>query len=155
MTVIDLPIVSNKRECGTCTKCCEGWLAGDIRGHEMSPGKPCFFLEIGIGKPSGCSDYENRPEYPCKTYKCFWLGDDTFPEEFKPEFTGVIVDIIKEKGFRYLRIISSPNDPDVKMLTWAFKYVYSSGIYNMIWSIENEKQCIGTVGFVEMIKNGG
>ena len=62
---------------------------------------------------------------------------------------------VEEKGFRYLRIISSPNDPDVKMLTWAFKYVYSSGIYNMIWSIENEKQCIGTVGFVEMIKNGG
>src|SRR5205814_3535317 len=29
-----------KRECGTCTACCDGWAIGTIYGHEMKPGVP-------------------------------------------------------------------------------------------------------------------
>ena len=36
-----------KKECGTCTKCCEGWLGANIKGHEMYPGKPCFVAYSG------------------------------------------------------------------------------------------------------------
>ena len=154
MTTTNLPIVSNKRECGTCTKCCEGWLSGDVRGHKMYPGKPCFFLEIGIGKPSGCSDYENRPDDPCKKYKCFWIADENIPDEFKPEVSGVILDMMKIKGFDALRMISAPNDPDVDMLTWAFKHVFSTGVLNMFWTIEKQSHWIGTAEFVEMMNNG-
>ena len=57
------------RQCGTCTKCCEGHLVGTINGKEMYPGKPCYLLQIG----KGCSDYENRPEEPCKAFNCQWI----------------------------------------------------------------------------------
>ena len=153
MTVIDLPIVSNKRECETCTKCCEGWLLGDVRGHEMYPGKPCFFLEIGIGKPSKCGDYENRPEKPCKKYNCFWVAEDIVPDKFKPEICGVIMDIQKIKEFDVLRLTPAPNNPDSDVLTWAFNYAASNRL-NMIWSIDEEIHWSGSLGFLEVMHNG-
>ena len=54
--MINLPVVEG-RSCDGCTKCCEGYLAGEIQGKQMGFGKPCFLVEIG----KGCNDYENRP----------------------------------------------------------------------------------------------
>ena len=73
------------RECGDCTACCEGWLAD--KSLDMSVGKPCQHCE-----KSGCAIYEKRPENPCRTFRCVWLGNPAeFPEDMRPDVSGVIV----------------------------------------------------------------
>ena len=49
---------AEKRECGTCTACCDGWAIGTIYGHEMKPGvlawiSPwvCFADSVGSSLP--------------------------------------------------------------------------------------------------------
>ena len=76
------------RECGTCTACCEGWLAGTIRGHQMKRSKPCHFLGC---KNTRCTIYEERPEEPCRNFNCVWLKDGDVPEWMKPELSNVII----------------------------------------------------------------
>lgn len=133
------------KSCGSCTKCCEGWLSGDIRGHKMYLGKPCFFVEIG----KGCTDYENRPESPCKTFQCLWLEEPEVPEEFKPEISGCIISYAKtNNGILYLSITKAPNNPSVELLSWCFKYVFSRGI-NLFWEIDNYFHWIGGFDFCE------
>lgn len=81
---MDNPHMS-KRECGSCTACCEGWLSAEIL--EMSPGHPCRHCTS-----AGCAIYEKRPEDPCVRFNCAWLMDgDRFPEELRPDRAGVIV----------------------------------------------------------------
>ena len=41
---------SSARGCGPCTRCCDGWLEGEVRGHRMFPGQRCHFVAEG-----GCS----------------------------------------------------------------------------------------------------
>jgi hypothetical protein len=82
------------RKCGTCTKCCEGYLIANIRGNPIGNGKPCIFVEIG----KGCKDYENRPQEPCKSFECGWITIDEMPEEFKPSMSGVIMSRYENNG---------------------------------------------------------
>ncbi|HZE61286.1 MAG TPA: hypothetical protein VE085_12085 [Burkholderiales bacterium] len=56
---------AEKRQCGTCTACCDGWVEGTIYGHEMKPGVPCHFRGEGC-----CTIYERRPEEPCRRFVC-------------------------------------------------------------------------------------
>jgi hypothetical protein len=32
-----IPIANAERTCGGCTACCDGWLTGNILGHELAP----------------------------------------------------------------------------------------------------------------------
>jgi hypothetical protein len=136
------------KECGTCTKCCEGWLTHpDIRGHSMYPGKTCFFLEIN----KGCRDYENRPENPCKNFKCGWLTIDDMPEEFKPEKSGVIMHVVKENNITFCSLTKAPNDPNADFLSWAISFVASKGL-NLFWSINNKSFWIGSPEFCDTME---
>jgi hypothetical protein len=123
------------RECGTCTKCCDGWLTATIRGHDMFPGKPCFFVEQGIG----CKDYENRPEDPCKTYSCFWLKNEEMPDHFKPELSGVILNFNTAEGIPYLVMNPAPEKPSPELLSWTFIHVINND-YNFKWRLNKEYQ---------------
>lgn len=134
---IELPVVA-KKECGTCTKCCEGWLQANIRGHEMYPGKPCFFIEIG----KGCKDYENRPQEPCKDFLCSWMKIDEMPEEFKPENSGVIMSYNLNNGNPFFVITKAPNNPDVNFLSWAIAYARSRKV-NILWYIDDRSWWLG------------
>ncbi len=60
------------RVCGTCTACCDGWVAGTIYGHEMKPGTPCHFRGEGC-----CTIYDKRPLDPCRKFVCGWLAADS------------------------------------------------------------------------------
>ena len=51
-----LPLFKKERECGTCTKCCEGWNVFNIQGKSIKPGKPCSFVEEG----KGCTIYKGN-----------------------------------------------------------------------------------------------
>lgn len=131
------------KQCGTCTKCCDGTVAGIIRGHKMFPGKPCFFLE-----KNGCSDYENRPKYPCKIYKCLWLEDDSVPDFMKPENAGVIVDIETFCGKQFIKI-TKPNGQNIdKVIQYAQKYAIEKNI-SLIW-FENETNVVNYFGDEEL-----
>jgi hypothetical protein len=141
-----LPMVV-KKECGTCTKCCEGWLHADIRGHEMYPGKPCFFIEIG----KGCKDYENRPQEPCKNFTCGWLEIESMPEEFKPEVSGVIMHLKETGGNSYIVLSKAPNDPTVQYLSWAIQYAMSKGI-GIIWYIDDQSWWLGNSEFSKQME---
>ena len=83
------------RSCEGCTKCCSGTLSATIEiqsrstVHEMKPGTPCVFVQIG----KGCSVYDERPEEPCKTFRCQYLVDEMVPEEMKPSRSNIILTI--------------------------------------------------------------
>jgi len=121
--------MNNKKECGTCTRCCDGTISGDVKGHLMYTGKPCFFLEIG----GTCTDYENRPLHPCKVYKCLWLEFEDVPDYIKPENANAIIDIDIYKGKKYLRLTRSNNDYPSDVLTYAINYAKYNNL-PFIWN---------------------
>ncbi len=125
------------KECGTCTKCCEGWLTANINGIDIYPGKPCFFIEIG----KGCTIYKDRPENPCKSFQCGWKQIENMPDEFKPENSGVIMhwnNILN--GFWV--ISKAPNNPTVDFLSWAIIYAKSNN-NNILWYIDDKSWWLG------------
>ncbi len=136
-----------KKECGTCTKCCEGWLRADIRGHKMYPGKPCFFIEIG----KGCKDYKNRPEDPCKRFTCGWIEVKDMPEEFRPEISGVIMHMKDNDGSPYMVLSKAPNNPTEQYLSWAIVYARSKNI-NIIWSVDDKTWWLGDNEFCKQME---
>jgi hypothetical protein len=104
----------NKRECGNCSACCDGWLTGTVYGHEMKPGTPCHFVRQG-----GCSIYERRPELPCREFVCGWMKpNNPFPESFRPDRLGVIIQPIEWHGRSALRLCSAGREPDAALLQW-------------------------------------
>lgn len=107
----------NKRSCNGCTKCCDGLLIGNVNGHEMRPGVPCFYL-----KGQKCSIYETRPEYPCRNFECLWLSTpDLVPEEFWPGQTNIILyDRFSPEGNPYLAIHGKVS---VEVLDWAVQLI--------------------------------
>lgn len=137
------------RSCGDCTKCCEGWLTGNVRGHEFYPGKPCFFLTIGVG----CNDYDNRPADPCKTFSCDWLVNDLIPEEFKPNAIETIFLKTFLNGIEYLKLVPAGNDIDDSIISWAIDYAESNSIN--LWIDKNGNRVFGSKEFLEEFDKTG
>lgn len=131
-----------KKECGTCTKCCEGWLSADIKGHKMYPGKPCFFIEIG----KGCTIYKDRPKDPCKDFNCGWIQIENMPEEFKPEVSGVIMHIQGRNEKPYICLSKAPNNPTEQYISWAVTYAMSKNM-NIVWYFDDMCEWIGDEEF--------
>lgn len=134
------------RECGTCTKCCEGHLASVINGKPMYPGNPCIILQIG----KGCGDYENRPVQPCRTFECEWLVNPAVPEILKPEHSGVIITWQKINDMRFLKMTKAPNEPNTDATTWFIKYLLMNGI-NGAWDSDTKKYWVGSPEFMAMM----
>lgn len=73
------------RSCGDCTACCDGWLSSKV--VNMSPGKPCHNIT-----KQGCAIYPNRPENPCKRFKCVWLQEEgDLNDSLRPDKCGAIL----------------------------------------------------------------
>ena len=120
------------KQCGTCTKCCEGWLHGEVNNHQFYPGVPCDYLG------SNCTIYKNRPEHPCRTFVCEWLVDDTIPEYMRPDRSGAI--IIKQKD--YVELVECDPPLRTQALEW-FLTAYISGKYDSIsYRIHNHQRFI-------------
>lgn len=110
-----------QRQCGTCTACCEGWAEGEIRGHWMSPGRHCHFLEGGSG--GACSIYDERPQSPCRNFVCGWLRPGSaFPDEFRPDRCGVIIVPTRWRDHPAYILLSAGHDPAPEMLAWMKAY---------------------------------
>lgn len=121
------------KSCDGCTKCCEGYLPAVINGHEMYPGKPCFFVEINVG----CKIYADRPEQPCKNYECFWKKEEAVPEHLKPSKTGMIIGITRETGYKELMLIPAGGYSE-DLVDWLAEYAKQNNL-NTYW-VKDEKQ---------------
>lgn len=87
------------RSCGECTACCEGWLSSKVVG--MSPGFACKHCTT-----AGCAIYEDRPEDPCKTFKCVWLSQSQpLDEGLRPDKSGAIVRYTAWKSWNVLAVV--------------------------------------------------
>ena len=130
------------RDCGSCTKCCEGWLEATIRGYPMSPGTPCHFVQLG----RGCTDYDHRPDDPCRGYRCAWLQDPAIPDALRPDRTGTILEIRAVQGMRYLMAVKAPADTTAELLRWAVGYTTHHGL-QLAWQIGTRTQWLGEAAF--------
>lgn len=136
-----------KRECGTCTKCCEGWLVGEALGHKFYLGKPCHFIAIG----KGCTIYAKRPKDPCVSYKCGWLSNADIPEWMKPNEINAILDFCEIEKIQYLKVIEAGERLDSRVLTWIIQYVISNNL-NLYWTVDGGANWIGTPNFTDAIQ---
>lgn len=134
----------NGRTCDGCTKCCEGWLTANIYGEEMYPGKPCQFVDEGIG----CKIYKKRPEDPCKTFQCVWRAAEFVPEQFSPKETGVIIVEQNIDGIPYLSAIFAGSEIKTDMLSWLVSYGVGRQL-NMEWTVGGVPHHIGRVEFIQ------
>lgn len=132
------------RSCGNCTKCCEGWLQGDVRGHTMYPGKPCFFVTIGVG----CNDYENRPQFPCKDFKCEWIVDEELPDEFIPQNKNIIITFGTIDEMWYARLVRAGEKVDKETIDWYINYYYKERSFNMWFEIDGVNYVLGSEEFI-------
>lgn len=133
-----------KRECGSCTKCCEGWLHAKIGNYEMHKGKPCHFISIN----KGCTIYAKRPHDPCVTFKCEWLQNADIPEWMKPNEIQAIFKTDAINNIPYLNLREAGKTLDSRVLTWAIQYAITNNI-NLCWEVENSEYWLGSLEFNE------
>ena len=133
---------THKRECGNCTKCCEGWLSGEALGHKFYAGKPCHFISIG----NGCSVYATRPKDPCVSFKCAWLDNLEIPEWFKPDQINAIIKFDEIKGIKRMVAIEAGEVLQSKVLSWLIQYAISNQL-NFAWQINGNFNWIGSPEF--------
>ena len=131
-----------KRSCGSCTKCCEGYLLGEALGHAFYPGKPCHFIAIG----KGCTVYDERPQEPCVSYRCLWISNDELPEWMKPNKINVIIDKRTLDGIEYLKVTEAGNALSTKVLSWLVQYALKTNL-NLSWEVDGERYWIGNPEF--------
>jgi hypothetical protein len=137
------------KQCGTCTKCCEGYIPGSINGIKIFVGNPCSYI-----KDSCCSIYLNKPTN-CTAYKCEWLVNELIPESMKPTSIGFIIDfqetnfrIIENvrKKFKYLRVTQCEptfNDSSFKDI---LEYI-TLNKFNAVWKNNDKLNWVGSPDF--------
>jgi hypothetical protein len=138
----------SKRTCGTCTKCCEGWLSGEALGHKFYGGKPCHFIAIG----KGCTVYAQRPKDPCVSFKCGWLSNADIPEWFKPDEINAIIKFDEVKGIPRITLIEAGGILESKVLSWFIQYALSKQL-NFAWQINGGINWIGSPEFNQAMIN--
>lgn len=143
------------KDCKNCTKCCEGFLTGNINGHLMGietdnphKPKPCFFVKIEVG----CNIYKKRPVDPCRQYKCDWILNDNIPEHFKPSISKTIVSHKKVNGIPYLLLAEAGADMNREVLDWYNNYCIANKI-NFAFKIGKMMHLKGTDEFVSAMNN--
>jgi hypothetical protein len=136
-----------KRNCGTCTKCCEGWLSGSALGHSFYKGKPCHFIAIG----KGCTVYAKRPKDPCVVYTCGWLTNADLPEWMKPSEINAIVDFrkIENTDIHYIRTSEAGETLRSDVLSWVISYALLKK-YNLYWTVNGANYWQGSPEFCEI-----
>jgi hypothetical protein len=141
------------RDCGECTKCCEGYLHGETdltmkngRVFKLG-GSPCPIVELG----KGCTDYENRPESPCRGFKCEWLKrPDVYPDEMRPDRILAIFSLQEVEGVPYLRVTEAGSKLDSEVLSHAIKVTLSNR-FNLYWEVDGKMHWFGNKDFITVM----
>lgn len=134
----------NSRSCEGCTKCCDGWLTAVIAGEPMYPGKPCQFVNKGVG----CTIYENRPESLCATFECMWRKTDTVPEKFSPNNSGQILTEQELEGIPYILASYAGLEISPDLLSWLVTFAVGRQL-NVEWFIDGESYLLGSPAFID------
>ncbi|MCW2246488.1 hypothetical protein M2352_002079 [Azospirillum fermentarium] len=71
------------RSCGECTLCCKLMGVPELK-------KPTAKWCVSCDKGKGCTVYDTRPP-SCRNFECFWLMNDDFPEEMRPDRINALV----------------------------------------------------------------
>lgn len=132
------------RSCDGCTKCCEGWLTGEVHGRRFAPGVPCHFM----GK-TGCTIYEDRPEHPCKTFECQWLVNAEIPEWMKPDMCNAIVFKTKTQDIVHWVLQEAGEKIRPEVLNWMITFCFNNNI-NLLYSVAGSKYRIGSTEFTSL-----
>lgn len=163
-----MTVTAPSKECGTCTACCEGWLKGVVRGHEMYRGKACHFLGC-----NGCTIYKDRPQEPCRNFECVWLKDEkgVIPEWMKPELSKVIIKemeyeiIIHQQGFgtgswilenaadmktvqKFWYVVEMGETISGPVLNWLIQYALTIEM-PMLYQVNGHREVLGPPDFHE------
>lgn len=136
----------DKRSCGSCTKCCDGWLTGEVMGHRFFPGRPCHFVASG----KGCSIYSKRPVDPCISFKCSWLKNQDIPEWMKPDQINAIICDKEINGIPYISVVEAGSILDSRVLSWIISYVLKNQL-NLSWEADGGTSYIGNSDFIEQM----
>jgi hypothetical protein len=128
------------RSCGTCTKCCEGYISGGAHGIKFGNGVPCEFLAWG----HGCTIYEDRPLSPCKKFRCEWLKNNDIPEHFKPEISHFMA---MRKGQNFIVLVTVGPNPNYEVVDW-YKQWCSANKFNLAYRQDNRDFFFGDPEFV-------
>lgn len=107
------------KKCGSCTKCCEGFLNGNIFGNIFGKGKPCVFLDF---KNNNCSIHDIAPKDPCGNYKCMWLKYEDVPLWLKPNSSNVLVSVETYKDKDFFVLNSFSQDYSARYLSYVIRY---------------------------------
>ena len=128
------------RSCEGCTKCCSGALTATINiesrsvVHELGPGNPCVFVQIG----KGCGVYDERPDDPCRTFRCQYLVDESVPEEMKPSRSNVILTIEEIiPNLEYIIAHEAGGSLEGDNLKWV-RSLYDDYAVNAAWKEDGE-----------------
>lgn len=149
---VHLPVFS--RACGECTKCCEGWLVGNVYDHRMFRGRHCHFLE------TACMIYEERPENPCKSYNCAWLTEETFPAWMKPSLSNVIITkrstlVPTSDGMKkidYYDAVEAGCKIDSSVLNWLIHWALDKGV-NLSYEVDGKIHAVGEWQFKRLLNS--
>jgi hypothetical protein len=117
LTGLKPAMLSENRSCGDCTACCDGWLQIEVYGHHIRRGKPCpFSIE------NKCSIYSERPQDPCREFRCGWLVESSpLPEWMRPDKADMIL-LAANFSWRGLPVVAVGDRPRKKALDWLTKF---------------------------------
>lgn len=145
------------RSCGECTACCQGWLSSKVVG--IRPGVACKHCTS-----AGCAIYEDRPEDPCKTFKCRWLSDPVgLEEELRPDRCGAIARFTVWKSQTLLAAVPVGTNVPQSTLDKMRGYAQSKGV-PLVWTERAQnfpedqslrRFAVGSEEFLAQVKWGG
>lgn len=139
------------RQCGDCTKCCEGYLTGAAYNKAFFPGRPCHFVTIG----KGCTIYARRPKDPCVSYTCQWIANSDIPEWMKPDEINAIFTKRKfeDSDIEFIDLVEAGETLRAGVLSWFIMYAMEKGL-NARWQVDGGQHWIGSKEFLDaMNKN--
>ena len=76
------------RTCGDCSECCR-LLAIQMEEYYTPQGHWCKYCT----KP-GCSIYNTSIPKSCKDYFCGWIQNEDIPDEYKPNLSGIVLEVL-------------------------------------------------------------
>ena len=136
------------RECGECTKCCEGSLLLTVKGRKVSKSTPCHFLS-SLNKCGGCTIYEERPEV-CRDFRCEWLENPEIPEWMKPSLVNTIIIDQDQADVRYFEVVETDGKIDSVVLNWIILFAIRNKI-NLRYSVNGDMNNFGTAEFIDYV----
>lgn len=139
---VPLNVLVGQRECGTCTKCCDGYLSGVVFDIPFFEGKPCHFVDQG----TGCGIYEHRPDNPCKAFECWWLSEPNVPGWMKPNLVNAIFARGVVQDIKYIYLKEAGASLDARVLSWAVQAAVNNN-YNFAWECHGGWGIIGSQEF--------